>query len=179
MVPQPERGELREQLRGADCRVWPQEHGESPTIPPVSSALLESITCSTWPSGSRNTSTPPSDVTSFDLASEWETVARILDFVEKHRRHDDALPRVERDVQIVRYEPAFRDQVASSSVTSGNDATPCRVPRWKYHQNPYLDDPAHLLRARRPGGRDAGMYARSGDRHAGRSTSWCPARNDL
>ena len=93
MSAQPDRGELREQLRALIAEFGRHENGEiADDTPLISSALLESITLLNVALWVEEHVDAAVDVTSFDLASEWETVARILDFVEKHRRHDDALP---------------------------------------------------------------------------------------
>jgi acyl carrier protein len=93
MSDQPERCELREQLRALIAEFGRQDHGEiDDDTPLISSALLESTTLLNVALWVEEHIDAAVEVTSFDLASEWETVARILDFVEKHRRRDDALP---------------------------------------------------------------------------------------
>jgi GNAT superfamily N-acetyltransferase len=66
--------------------------------------------------------------------------------------------------EIVRYEPAFRDQVAElQRHLWGNDVTiNAAYLDWKYHQNPYLDDPLICLAVR--AGRVVGMRGMFGAR---------------
>jgi GNAT superfamily N-acetyltransferase len=66
--------------------------------------------------------------------------------------------------EIVRYEPGFRDQVAElQRHLWGNDVTiNAAYLDWKYHQNPYLDDPLICLAVR--AGRVVGMRGMFGAR---------------
>lgn len=66
--------------------------------------------------------------------------------------------------EIVRYEPAFRDQVAElQRHLWGNDVTiNAAYLDWKYHQNPYLDGPLICLAVR--AGRVVGMRGMFGAR---------------
>ena len=93
MSAHPERGELREQLRALIAEIGGHGHGViDDDTPLISSAMVESITLLNVALWVEEHIDAAVEITSFDLASEWETVARILDFVEKHRRHDDARP---------------------------------------------------------------------------------------
>jgi acyl carrier protein len=93
MPAHPERGELREQLRALITEFVRHEHGAiDDDTPLISSALVESIALLNVALWVEEHIDAAVEITSFDLAAEWDTVAQILDFVEKHRRHDRARP---------------------------------------------------------------------------------------
>jgi GNAT superfamily N-acetyltransferase len=66
--------------------------------------------------------------------------------------------------EIVRYEPAFREQVArlQRHLWGGDVATNTAYLDWKYHRNPYLDDPLICLALH--SGRVVGMRGMFGSR---------------
>lgn len=94
MPAHPERDTLREQLRALIAEFAGPEHGLiDDDTPLISSALVESIALLNVALWVEEQIDAAVEITAFDLAAEWDTVARILDFVEKHRGHDQAGPR--------------------------------------------------------------------------------------
>ena len=88
-----ERDELRAQLRALIAEFAGPEHGViDDDTPLISSALVESIALLNVALWVEEQIDAAVEIASFDLAAEWDTVAQILDFVEKHRRDDRARP---------------------------------------------------------------------------------------
>jgi len=88
MSDRPDRGRLREQLRaliGALAR--PDEEAIDDDTPLISSGRVESITLLNVALWVEEQTDAAVEITSSALAADWDSVARILDFVEKHRRH--------------------------------------------------------------------------------------------
>jgi acyl carrier protein len=93
MPAHPERDTLREQLRALIAEFAGPEHGViDDDTPLISSALVESIALLNVALWVEEQIDAAVEITAFDLAAEWDTVARILDFVEKHRGPDRAGP---------------------------------------------------------------------------------------
>ena len=93
MPAHPDRDALREQLRALIAECARHEHGAiDDDTPLLSSALVESmalLNVALWVEEQIDSAV---EITSFDLAAEWNTVRQILDFVEKYRRPDRARP---------------------------------------------------------------------------------------
>jgi acyl carrier protein len=93
MPDHPERARRREQLRALITEFARPEDGPiDDDTPLISSARVESIALLNVALWVEEQVDAAVEITSFDLAAEWDTVAQILDFVEKHRRHDRAGP---------------------------------------------------------------------------------------
>lgn len=89
MPRRPDRATLRKQLLAIFAEFAPDHHGAiTDDTPLISSALVESVTLLNVALWVEEQIDPAVDITSFDLATEWDTVAGILNFVEKHRRAD-------------------------------------------------------------------------------------------
>ena len=88
-----ERDELRAQLRALIAEFAPHEHGViADDTPLISSALVESVALLNVALWVEEQVDAAVEITSFDLAAEWDTITQILDFVEKHRRPGRARP---------------------------------------------------------------------------------------
>jgi len=93
MPARPERGMLREHLVALIAEFAGHEGGPiDDDTPLISSALVESIALLNVALWVEEQIDAAVEIASFDLAAEWDTVAQILDFVEKHRRDDRARP---------------------------------------------------------------------------------------
>jgi acyl carrier protein len=93
MPAHPERGTLREQLRALIAEfARPEDGAIDDDTPLISSARVESIALLNVALWVEEQVDATVEITSFDLAMEWDTVAQILDFVEKHRGHDGTRP---------------------------------------------------------------------------------------
>jgi acyl carrier protein len=88
MSDRPDRGRLREQLRALiGALAHPDEEAIDDDTPLISSGRVESITLLNVALWVEEQIDAAVEITSFDLAAEWDSVAQILEFVEKHRRH--------------------------------------------------------------------------------------------
>ena len=89
----PNRDALREQLRALVAESARQGHGAiDDDTPLISSSMLESIgllNVALWVEEQIDATV---EISSFDLTAEWDTVAQILNFVERHSRRDGARP---------------------------------------------------------------------------------------
>jgi|HubBroStandDraft_6_1064221.scaffolds.fasta_scaffold38661_4 acyl carrier protein len=93
MSGRPDRGALGEQLRALIAEFAPHEHGViADDTPLISSALVESVALLNVALWVEEQVDAAVEITSFDLAAEWDTITQILDFVEKHRRPGRARP---------------------------------------------------------------------------------------
>jgi acyl carrier protein len=82
----PDRGRLREQLRALiDELARPDGEPIDDDAPLISSGRLESIALLNVALWVEEQIDAAVEITSFDLAAEWDSVAQILEFVEKHR----------------------------------------------------------------------------------------------
>lgn len=89
----PDRATLREQLMALIAESTRHEHGAiDDDTPLLSSGMVESVgllDVALWVEARIDATV---EITSFDLTAEWDTVAQILDFVERHHRRDGARP---------------------------------------------------------------------------------------
>ncbi len=86
MPAHPDRGVLREQLRALIAEFARHESSAiDDDTPLISSALVESmalLNVAPWVEGHIAATV---EITSFDLAAEWDSIGKILDFIEKYR----------------------------------------------------------------------------------------------
>lgn len=81
-----DRHALREQLRTLIAEFSPLGHAAiADDTPLITSALVESVTLLNVALWVEQQIDPTVELTAFDLSVEWDTVADILDFIEKYR----------------------------------------------------------------------------------------------
>ena len=86
MGDQPDRQALREELLTLIAEATPLRHQViADRTPLITSALVESLTLLNVAMWVEQQIDPTVDITAFDLTVEWDTVADILNFIEKHR----------------------------------------------------------------------------------------------
>ena len=86
MPDRPDRHALREQLLTLIAEFAPLHHGAiADDTPLITSALVESVTLLNVALWVEEQIDPTVEITAFDLAVEWDTVAAILNFIEKYR----------------------------------------------------------------------------------------------
>lgn len=86
MPAHPDRGVLREQLRALIAEFARHEHGAiDDDTPLISSALVESMALLNVALWVEEHIEAAVEITSFDLAAEWDSIGQILDFIEKYR----------------------------------------------------------------------------------------------
>jgi len=94
MPSRPDRDTLREQLRALIVEFASHHPGAiADDTPLISSGLVESVILLNVALWVEEQIDPAVEITAFDLTAEWDTVADILHFVEKHRRPDCDRPR--------------------------------------------------------------------------------------